>query len=150
MRVYLQIEKRAIKPLTVFQKNSANIDIPVGLAVRSCGSHPQVPGSTPGLVNLFIFPLIFPSYKLLRSIEFFKFSLKLYRLQELKLLKNFKNRSEQKTCACLSSNRRTCHLGAHCIRKKITFNLDNAVGLAVRICGFTNKTRVGLPKWKIY
>ena len=34
--------------------------------------------------------------------------------------------------------------------KKITFNVDIAVGLAVRICGFTNKTRVRLPKWDIY
>ena len=60
------------------------------------------------------------------------------------------NRSGQKTCACLSSNRKTCQLGAHCIRKKITFNLDIALGLAVRICGFTNKTRVRLPEWEIY
>ena len=36
------------------------------------------------------------------------------------------------------------------IRKKITFNHDIAVGLAVRICGFTSKTRVRLPKWEIY
>ena len=27
----------------------------------------------------------------------------------LKMLKNFMNRSEQKTCACLSSNTKTCH-----------------------------------------
>ena len=59
------------------------------------------------------------------------------------------NRSGQKTCACLSSNRKSCQLGAHCIQKKITFNLDIALGLAVRICGFTNKTRVRLPEWEI-
>ena len=35
MRVYLQIEKRAIKALTVIQKKSTdNINIPVGLAVK--------------------------------------------------------------------------------------------------------------------
>ena len=44
------------------------------------------------------------------------------------------NRSEQKTCACLSSNRKTCQLGAHCIRKKNTDNSNMPVGLAVRIC----------------
>ena len=48
-------------------------------------------------------------------------------------MKNFMNRSEQKTCACLSLNRKTCQLGAHCIRKKLTFNLVIAVGLAVRV-----------------
>ena len=60
------------------------------------------------------------------------------------------NRSGQKTCACLSSNRKTCQLGSHCIRKKITFKFDIAVGLAVRICGFTSMTRVRLPEWEIY
>ena len=59
------------------------------------------------------------------------------------------NRSGQKTCACLSSKRKTCQLGAHCIRKKITFKFDIAVGLAVRIFGFTNMTRVRLPEWGI-
>ena len=49
------------------------------------------------------------------------------------MLKNFMNRSEQKTCACLSSNRKTCQLGTHCIGKKFTFNLVIAVGLAVRV-----------------
>ena len=44
------------------------------------------------------------------------------------------NRSEQKTCACLSSNRKTCQLGANCIRKKNTDNIKIPVGLAVRIC----------------
>ena len=66
------------------------------------------------------------------------------------MLQNFLDRSEQKTCACLSSNRKTCQLGAHVFEKKVTFNLDNAVGLAIRNCGFTNKTRVRLPKWEIY
>ena len=61
MRVYLQIEKRAIKALTVFEKNTENINIPVGLAIRISGSHPQGPGSTPGLGNLLIFQLIFSS-----------------------------------------------------------------------------------------
>ena len=35
-------------------------------------------------------------------------------------------------------------------KKSHLTNLDIAVGLAVRICGFTNKTRVQLPKWDIY
>ena len=55
MRVYLQIEKGAINALTIFEKNTDKIDIPVGLAFRICGSHPQGPGSTPGLENLLIF-----------------------------------------------------------------------------------------------
>ena len=61
MRVYLQIEKRVIKALSVFQKNTDNNNIPVGLAGKICGSHPQGPGSTPGLGNLLIFQLIFSS-----------------------------------------------------------------------------------------
>ena len=56
------------------------------------------------------------------------------------------NRSEQKTCANLFSNRKTCQLGAHCIRKKITFNLDIAVGLAVKICGFQQQDTGSTPK----
>ena len=56
MRVYLQIEKRAIKALTLFEKkNTDNINIPVGLAVRISGAHPQGLGSTPGLGNLLVF-----------------------------------------------------------------------------------------------
>ena len=54
MRVYLRIEKRAIKALTLFEKNTNKFKIPVGLAVRICGSHPLGPGSTPGLGNLLI------------------------------------------------------------------------------------------------
>ena len=42
-----------------------------------------------------------------------------------------------------------CQLGAHVLKKKITFNLDIAVELAVRISDFTKKTRVRLPKWGI-
>ena len=61
------------------------------------------------------------------------------------MLKNFMNRSEQKTCAGLSSNRNTCQLGAHCIRKKITFNLDIAVGLASRVCGFHQQDTGSTP-----
>ena len=68
-------------------------------------------------------------------MEFFESSLKLYRLQELKMFKNFMNRSEQKTSACLSSNRKTCQLGAHFILKKITTNLYIPVGLVFRISG---------------
>ena len=55
VRVYLQIEKGAINALTIFEKNTNKIAIPVGLAVRICGSQPQGPGSTPGLENLLIF-----------------------------------------------------------------------------------------------
>ena len=47
MRVYLQIEKRAIKAITLFEKKTDNINIPVGLAFRICGFHPQGPGSAP-------------------------------------------------------------------------------------------------------
>ena len=50
------------------------------------------------------------------------------------MLQNFLDRSEQKTCACLSPNRKTCHKGAHFILK-ITDNINIPVGLAVRICG---------------
>ena len=66
------------------------------------------------------------------------------------MLKNFTNRSEQKTCACLTSNRKNVSIRRSRIEKKITFNLDIAVELAVRISDFTNKTRVRLPKWGIY
>ena len=62
MRVYLQIEKGAINALTIFEKNTAKIVIPVCLAVRICGSHPQGSGSSRGLGNLLIFQLIFSSY----------------------------------------------------------------------------------------
>ena len=55
MRVYLQIEKRAIKALTLFEKNTVNIIIPVGLAVRISGSHIQGPGSTTELGNILVF-----------------------------------------------------------------------------------------------
>ena len=55
MRVYLQIEKSTIKALILFEKNTDNIIIPVGLAVRICDSRQQGPGSTPGLINLLIF-----------------------------------------------------------------------------------------------
>ena len=61
MRIYLQIEKRANSALTVFEKKTDNIIIPVGVAVRICSSHPQGPSSTPGL-DLLIFQLIFSSY----------------------------------------------------------------------------------------
>ena len=33
--------------------SNENSHIPVGLAVRICGSHPQGPGSTPGLGTFF-------------------------------------------------------------------------------------------------
>ena len=36
-------------------KISTHDHIPVGLAVRICGFHPQGPGSTPGLGNLLLF-----------------------------------------------------------------------------------------------
>ena len=63
MRVYLQIEKRAIKALTLFEKNTNKFKITVGPAVRICGSHPQGPGSTPGLGNLLIISkAIYSSY----------------------------------------------------------------------------------------
>ena len=62
MRVYLQIEKRAIKALTLFEKTTNKSTIPVGLAVRICGSHPQGSGSSRGLGNILIFQLIFSSY----------------------------------------------------------------------------------------
>ena len=62
VRVYLQIEKGAINALTIFEKNTDKIVIPVGLAVRICGSHPQGSGSSRGLGNLSIFQLIFSSY----------------------------------------------------------------------------------------
>ena len=39
--------------------------------------------------------LIYFSLKILRSIEFFESSLKLYRIQEFKMLQNFLDRSEQ-------------------------------------------------------
>ena len=56
MRVYLQIKKRANSALILFEKrNSDNIIIAVGLAVRICDSRLQGPGSTPGLENLLIF-----------------------------------------------------------------------------------------------
>ena len=62
MRVYLQIEKGAINATTIFEKNTDKIDIPVGLAVRICGSNPQGSGSSRGLGKLSIFQLIFSSY----------------------------------------------------------------------------------------
>ena len=55
MRDYLQTEKCAINALTIFEKKTDKSVITVGLAVRICGSHPQAPGSTPGLENLLIF-----------------------------------------------------------------------------------------------
>ena len=55
VRVYPQIEKGAINALTTFEKKTDKIVITVGLAVRICGSHPQAPGSTPGLENLLTF-----------------------------------------------------------------------------------------------
>ena len=61
MHVYFQIEKRAIRTLTLFEKKTINIKIPVGLAGRICGSHQQYTGSTRGLGNLLIFQLIFSS-----------------------------------------------------------------------------------------
>ena len=62
MRVYLQIEKRAIEARTLFKKNTMNINIPVGLAVRISGSNPQGPGSTPGLGVLLAFYLNFSPF----------------------------------------------------------------------------------------
>ena len=55
MRVHLQIEKGTIKALILFEKNTDNIVISVGLAVRIFSSHTQGRGSTPGLENLLIF-----------------------------------------------------------------------------------------------
>ena len=63
MRVYLQIEKRAIEARTLFEKkNTININIPVGLAVKISGSNPQGSGSTPGLGSLLAFYLIFSPF----------------------------------------------------------------------------------------
>ena len=55
--------------------------IPIGLAVRICGLHPQGPGSTTGLGNLLLFcKLIFLPNKYYAQMS----SLKLYRIHEHK------------------------------------------------------------------
>ena len=51
MRVYLQIEKRAIKAITLFEKKTDNINIPVGLEVRISDSQPQGPKLLKNFMN---------------------------------------------------------------------------------------------------
>ena len=72
------------------------------------------------------------------------------------MLKNFMNRSEQKTYACLSSNRKTCQIGAHCIRKKKSYltlilQLVKRLGFVALLArhGFDSQNGKSIKKMKL-